>query len=394
MNTLGASIKKIPDDFKVEEIPLYETSGEGEHLYIYVQKTNMSHEELVRNVAKEFGVSRKAVGCAGRKDLRATTKQMLSIHLTGQNGKIPETIKNIKILSSSRHSNKLRLGHLSGNKFVIRIRDIDLTKKKSIKDKLLTLSKAGLPNYFGPQRFGNKGNNHELGLAVATENWELLMDLLLCGEEKHNKFVDELDYKRALECWPFGQPAERNILESLAKGKSPEQASMAISKSQKKLWINSLQSSIFNSVLDRRIENNTWNCFVVGDLAWNFDGGGRTFEVTSEDIVCESMHSRLNNLSISPTGPIWGSKMRSPSDEVKNLEESVINSYNLDESNLSALSKYASGTRRPLRVPVFNPKVESGSDENGDFIQTTFSLPAGSYATVVISNIVSKTLNI
>ena len=161
-NSIQGTVKASPDDFSVEELPLYEPSGEGEHLYVTVRKVNMSHEELVRRIAKEFGVSKRCIGVAGRKDLRAVTTQTISIHLPGRTITPQDSIGSIEVLSFSRHANKLRLGHLAGNRFVIRIRDVNLKRIGHIESGLKELAKVGLPNAFGPQRFGNKDNNHVL----------------------------------------------------------------------------------------------------------------------------------------------------------------------------------------------------------------------------------------
>jgi len=122
---INGVLKSSPDDFVVDELMLYEPCGEGEHLYLSVRKTNMSHDELVRQIAREFGVSKRDVGVAGRKDLRAVTTQMISVYLPRKEISTPETIGSIEVLASNWHTNKLRLGHLSGNRFSIRLREID-----------------------------------------------------------------------------------------------------------------------------------------------------------------------------------------------------------------------------------------------------------------------------
>ena len=99
-------LKSVPSDFAVNELSLYEPTGEGEHLYLTVRKTNTSHEELIRRIAKGFGVKKRDIGVAGRKDLKAVTTQSVSIYLPGQHIEIPKELDSIEILSSTRHSNK------------------------------------------------------------------------------------------------------------------------------------------------------------------------------------------------------------------------------------------------------------------------------------------------
>jgi len=377
-------IKSSPDDFIVVERPLYEPCGDGEHLYLTVRKTNMSHEELVRRVAKEFGVSNREVGTAGRKDLRAVTTQSISVHLPGKQIDAPNTIGSVEVLSSSWHTNKLRLGHLLGNHFSLRLREVEVHAFEHIEKRLDALKKNGLPNAFGPQRFGNSENNHTLGLAIVLEDWDAVVRTLLQGENRHNMFVSEGEYKKALDTWPFGQPAERNILQALSQGKSSQQACKTTHKQVRKLWVNAFQSAMFNKVLHERLQDGTWDTILDGDLVWNEDGGGRTFEITSEDVESSDILERVRSFAISPSGPLWGEKMRLPSAEVLELEQSVLSSFGVNEAHLSQMKKIAKGARRPLRVQVGNPIASMGSVSNGDFVGVEFDLPSGSYATVVI----------
>ena len=197
-------------------------------------------------------------------------------------------------------------------------------------------------------------------------------------------FVSEGEYKKALDTWPFGQPAERNILQALSQGKSSQQACKTIHKQVRKLWVNAFQSAMFNKVLHERLQDGTWDTILDGDLVWNEDGGGRTFEITSEDVESSDILERVRSFAISPSGPLWGEKMRLPSAEVLELEQSVLSSFGVNEAHLSQMKKIAKGARRPLRVQVGNPIASMGSVSNGDFVGVEFDLPSGSYATVVI----------
>jgi tRNA pseudouridine13 synthase len=380
---LAGKIKTFPADFVVEEIPLYEPCGEGEHLYVTIRKTKMSHDECLRKIAKHFAVSIRDIGSAGRKDLQAVTTQTFSVYLRGKKPEIPQKIGNIDVLSNSYHSNKLRLGHLLGNRFSIRIREVDEEILPQVQDKIQTLEEEGMPNFFGRQRFGNAGNNHELGLWLIKEDWDSLVSSLLGGDETYNEFAKVGEYKQALNAWPFGQPAERNVLEALVAGKTMKQACKTISKSLKKLWVNALQSSLFNKLLTMRIEDGSWNTLLVGDLAYKHDGGGRTFEVTSEEIDI-ALDKRVEAMELSPSGPLWGTKMRLPTGDVLQKEIEVRESIGLDDSHLVTMGKYAQGARRALRVKVKDSKVTFANDEHGDFIELQFGLPAGSYATVMV----------
>ncbi len=382
---IHALLKSSPDDFVVNEIPLYEPCGDGEHLYLTVRKRNMSHDELIRKVAKEFGVPSRNVGCAGRKDLKATTSQVISVHLPGQQVEVPSTIGTIDVISSNWHSNKLRLGHLSGNRFSIVLREVDEIYHQLINERMKHLSKIGLPNAFGPQRFGNTLNNHVLGKLIVREEWDGLVEALLRGDERHNEFVRKGELQRAFDAWPFGQPSERNVLEALLKGKTSKQACNSISYSLRKLWVNAFQSYCFNRVLFKRVEDNTWNTVIEGDVIWKHDGGGKTFIISPEEVHASDIRDRVNALVISPTGPLWGSKMRIPSGEVQKLELAELESCGVSEGHLVNVKSAVKGARRPLRVRVGNVSTEMGFDS----VKLHFELPAGSYATVVANYVLT-----
>jgi tRNA pseudouridine13 synthase len=391
-NDIHGVLKSSPVDFVVDELPLYEPCGEGEHLYLRVRKSNMSHEELIRQIAKVFGVSKRDVGIAGRKDLKAVTSQMVSVYLPTSTGDVPDVIGTIDVLESTWHTNKLRLGHLSGNRFSIRLREIDSQYHETISIRLQQLAKTGLPNAFGPQRFGNYGNNHTLGIALILEDWDGLIDELLRGEERHHLFALSGDYKHALDAWPFGQPAERNILEALSQGKTKQQACKTVATPLRTLWVNAFQSSVFNEVLRQRHFDGTWNTILDGELVWNHEGGGRTFIASPEDFENPEFQDRIASFSISPSGPLWGAKMRMPVGQVLALEASVLDSFGVNPGQLASIHKMAKGARRPLRVAVTNQELHNSEDDAGEFLELKFELPAGSYATVVIDQLLRDEL--
>ena len=373
-------LKSSPEDFVVEEIPLYEPCGEGEHLYLQVKKENLSHDFLIAKVAKHFGMKKRDIGCAGRKDLKATTTQWLSLYLPGTKIEVPPSIDGIEVSTSDYHTNKLRLGHLQGNRFTIRLREFDLANAPLLEERLLNMAENGMPNAFGGQRFGNNSDNHKHGAYIVTKQWDALIHSLVHGTARHNVFALQGDYQRALENWPFGQPMQHNVLRALAKGKTSEQACKTISRAMQKLYVNAFQSYVFNTVLQRRIDNGTWNALVLGDLVWKHTGGGRTFEIQMDELHSTEILDRVKDIDISPTGPLWGSKMRLPSREVLELEEDALHTLGVQKHHLDQSHTFAKGARRPLRVPVQNTNVCFEKDS----AVLEFDLPAGSYATVAV----------
>ena len=168
----GGRIKETPDDFQVEEIPLYLPSGEGEHLYISIEKKGMTTHQLLRRCAQIFSVNERDIGYAGLKDSNATTIQTISIPLLDPDKAKNLEDENIRVLSALRHNNKLRPGHLAGNRFIIQVAAPAEDALQWAQQVLEILHKKGVPNYFGPQRYGVLGNSHLIGRAILQDDHE------------------------------------------------------------------------------------------------------------------------------------------------------------------------------------------------------------------------------
>src|SRR5439155_25871626 len=169
---VGGVIKQRAEDFFVQEVPLYEPSGEGEHVYAEIQKVGLTTFDAVQQIARALGVSTRDIGYAGMKDARAISRQILSIWGTTPEAVMALRIPNITVQWAARHGNKLRLGHLSGNRFAIKIRDVKPTDVTRLRPVIETIEKRGLPNYFGEQRFGRRGDNDQLGAALIRDDNE------------------------------------------------------------------------------------------------------------------------------------------------------------------------------------------------------------------------------
>lgn len=163
------------EDFVVEEIPTYLPGGSGEHLFLWIEKTDVSAGYLLDSVARTLKVSTRDIGVAGQKDRRAVTRQFLSVPQTckPQLSEL-ETIDGVQLLAVTAHGNKLRTGHLTGNRFEILLRPTDESPiasnaADSVRERLKQLEETGFPNYFGPQRFGHEGKTVEDGIRFLTE---------------------------------------------------------------------------------------------------------------------------------------------------------------------------------------------------------------------------------
>jgi tRNA pseudouridine13 synthase len=393
---IGGVIKQRPQDFVVEELPLYEPCGKGEHLYVRVQKTNVSHHEMLSCVRRHFDVPTAAIGFAGMKDKAAVTAQTISVHLPKNHappdGDLPHD--RITIQWAERHTNKIRVGHLAGNRFSIRIREVEPTRVPEVKRRLTRLEATGVPNYFGRQRFGYRVNNHLLGLALIRADWEgLLGELLGAGgtafpeyQQERRELFDRGAYAEAAAQWT---PADRNeltVIKALAGGRRPRDATRAVGQTAMSFWISALQSAVFNRVVDRRLDDEALENLVEGDLAWKHDNGA-VFSVTPDDLAAGELEPRLARLEISPSGPMWGPGMIRPGPAIAAVEVEALEAMGVGPDDFRGRNDLYKGGRRPLRVPVHAPATDSGVDEHGGYIRVAFDLPAGSYATVLLREI-------
>ena len=412
---IGGQIKARPEDFNVEELPLYEPSGAGEHLYLGIEKTSVSHIEMISCLRRHFDVREQAIGFAGMKDKFAVTRQTVSIHLHEDPPRLELEHRRIRLLWASRHTNKIRIGHLYGNRFSIRIRGVDPAKVTVVKQHLERLQAIGFPNYFGSQRFGYRGNNHLLGAALLRgDHGGLLAELLgTTGSPfpeyqlARRELFDQGRFEEAAAMWT---PADRNeltVINALRDGKLPRVAARTVGKTALGFWISALQSAVFNRVLDARIDDGTLVALREGDLAWKHNNGS-VFLVSAEDLDDGGLANRIAAFELSPSGPLWGEGMIRPGPEVAEAEVRALDSMGLSEEEFvrrraaqgeqhSGLQDPVSssgrsrrgpqGARRPLRAPFREVETEAGVDEHGDFVRLAFDLPRGTYATVLLREI-------
>lgn len=398
---IGGVIKARPEDFLVEELPLYQPLGEGEHLYLFVEKNDVSHAEMISSLRRHFGVREEAIGFAGMKDKLGITRQMVSIHLLGDPTDLQPPHERIRVLWSARHRNKLRRGHLEGNRFSIRIRDVDPLKAPHVKRILARLQRDGVPNYFGFQRFGYRRNNHLLGAAMLRGQWDALLAELLGTtgsafpeyQRQRRELFDAGRYAEAAPMWTTADRAELFSIRALTDGKNPQQACRAIGKTSLSFFISALQSAIFNRVLDQRLEAGTLLTLMEGDVAWKHGppGSGSVFAVTAAELATGALPPRMAAFEISPSGPLWGRGRMSAAGEVDRMELAALDAAGLTEQ--AFIDQGVEGGRRPLRVRISNPEVDAGVDEHGGYVRLAFDLPRGAYATVVLREIMKTEMD-
>lgn len=399
----GGRLKVRPEDFLVEEIPAYEPCGDGEHIYLFVEKRNHSTMHVVRLLAEHFGVRRDCVGVAGLKDKFAVTRQLFSVHTPGKKpADFPAFERDgITIHWIDRHTNKLRRGHLAGNRFIIRVREVEPGKVVHAHRALAMMAKLGVPNRIGEQRFGHMGNNHLVGRALLLHDAPALLDILLGpsdirpdAQPEGRRWYAEGRYADALAAFPPSLHTERRVLAALARGEKPKRAMFTIERMEQSFYLTALQSAIFNDVLDRRLAAGTFATLLEGDLAFKHDSGA-VFPIGPMELDDPQIAARLAALEISPSGPMWGARMTRAGGEVLKLEAETLERAGVTIADLEAHAAKARdplpGERRPLRVPITQVDVEGGMDEHGAYIKCIFELPRGSFATTVMHEVMKTT---
>jgi len=393
---IECTIKTCEEDFFVEELPLYTPCGEGTHIYAQIEKKGISTMDALAKIANALRITRKEIGYAGLKDARAVTRQWISVEHINPEHLFSLDIANIKVIQITRHCNKLKLGHLAYNRFVIRLRNLKSPLKQSVKTIehiIAILIRRGVPNYFGCQRFGIRNETHLLGEAVSKGKIDEFVDIFLGRPE-----IDELstfavarslyergDYKKALKTWPYSYSDQRRTLKALIAYKgNKKKAYHVIDKHLKRFFVSAYQSDLFNQVLAARMPG--IDKLFVGDMAYKHVNGA-CFRV--DDAFLEQ--PRCDIFEISPTGPLLGSRMTILTGPAGDIENSVLNTTGLESRDFQQMSRHGGrGGRRPLRFQPRHTKVITGQDKLGPYIELQFELDSGCYATSLIREI-SKT---
>ena len=383
-------VKERRDDFRVEEVGLYEPAGKGTHVYFIIEKTGLATMEAVRQIARALGVGPRDIGLAGLKDARAVTRQTLSLEHIDPDRIVRLDVPGIRVLAVSRHGNKLRIGHLKGNRFIVRLRRTDPDRLGDVRTVLDVLARRGLPNNFGPQRFGTRGDTWQIGRAMLREDWDECVDVMLgrpgpsdTGDILRARELYEAgDYEAAGKAWPWSFNAERRVCRTLAKTNgSRSRAFKVVDKQLKRFYVSAYQSGLFNRVVAARIDalDELWQ----GDLAYRHPQGA-VFAI--DDPAVEQ--SRCDAQEISPSGPLFGYRMTQPTGRPGRIEADILaaDGFVLEDFRRPGVHRIK-GARRPLRVPIPDVAADAGTDAHGPFIELRFFLPAGSYALTVVREI-------
>jgi tRNA pseudouridine13 synthase len=293
-------------------------------------------------------------------------------------------VDGLRVLSAVRHTHKLRTGHLKGNRFEIRYAGAGAPALAPAEACLSILRERGVPNAYMEQRFGMRGNTHRLGKALLKKDGAAFLDEYLRFDETDGPWGPEVrraveagDYEGALALLPPPAGTARRVLKALAGGRKPHRAQRAVPKRDLQFFLSAYQSFLFNRALARRLP--AVDRVERGDLAF-IHGKGAVFEVEDEAAEAE----RARRLEISPSGPVFGHKMREPAGQWGEVERSVAEAEGCSAADWKlggGLSQ--KGARRPLRFPLEDASV----DADGEDLVFRFFLPKGCYATAVFREI-------
>jgi tRNA pseudouridine13 synthase len=319
-----------PDTFVVEEVPAYTPSGAGEHTFVWVEKRSLTTFDAVNLLARRLGIESRTIGYAGMKDRNATTRQWLSMPRVAPELALAAGDDQLRILSAACHGNKLRVGHLRGNRFEVVVTGlIDAGAGDILAARLARIAADGLPNRYGDQRFGMHADNTRRGLA------------LLRGEQL------ERDHRR------------------------------------RRLLLSSVQSAVFNQVLAQREAAGQLRQVLSGDVLQKTDSGG---VFVTEDPAHDQI--RLDAGEIVVTGPMPGGWAREPppNSAARAIEDQAIAEVGASRQEFTAAGRDLPGARRPLLVGVsLEPPAVLAVPDNPHALRLRFELPAGTYATVLIA---------
>ena len=380
---IGGTIREYVGDFQVEEIPLYAPSGTGQHTFFEIRKEGIPTFHAVRLIARALEVPPGRIGYAGHKDAQAITRQVLSVE-----GVRPEVVTaldlpSICVLWAERHNKRLKIGHLRGNRFTIRVRGVDESSLVPCQKILQVLERRGVPNRYGPQRFGQRGDSARLGHAVVRRDAEGFVRAFLGGPHPNESesvqsaraLYEAGDWETALGLFPGNMVDERRALQSLIRSQGDYQrAYRTVPKRLKTFLLSAFQSALFNQVLDLRLD--TLDRVYAGDLAMKHPGRS-VFRVEDETVE----QPRASRFQISPTGPLFGFKMMQASGRQGELEAGILGAEGLDLEDFRVGEGIkARGERRALRFQMIDPDLWYD-----DGVMLRFELPKGCFATAVLA---------
>jgi len=326
---VGGRIKSRPTDFVVEEVPSIEPSGRGDYLWVYIEKRGLSMEQMLRHLNRHLDMGQSEIGYAGLKDKQALTRQWLS--LPGRCEPVLHTASNdsIKVLRWVRHDQRLKIGQLVGNKFSVLLRNAPGDNLHIVQEALDRMSRDGFFNVFGAQRMGRDMVSVRVGRDVVTGE---------CGMS-------------------------------------------AMSRLKRRFVVAAIQSYLFNLYVWIREKQGLARKLLPGDVVQDT----RTQQLSvSKDPASDE--SRCERKELAVTGPIFGRMMMQAAGSAGAIESETLERLGMTLGSFDEFHQLGAGTRRPLLA--FPSQHQCCKTSDG--IRLQFFLTKGSYATVLLREIVKR----
>ncbi len=354
-----ATYKAKTEDFVVNEILELDFTGEGEHLWLHIQKSGVNTAYLAKLLSEWAEIPLRDVGYSGLKDRQALTTQWFSLRIPKKqlpaSEFAPTDIKEqetVEILAQHWHNKKLNRGTHRANQFIITLRDLEFGKadQSQIEAHLQTISKTGVPNYFGPQRFGFGGNNIKEALNLFVRD-----SVKVLANTASNHAPSKKKSKRK------GAPREQNSME-----------------------LSAARSLIFNEILAARVRDGSWDVGVNGEV-FNLNGSGSIF---ASEQIDETLRERLASGDIHPTAVMWGIGNDKIADAAAELENNVVQQNALLTKLARGLEqREVKAQRRALRLPIEDLSWQWTEQQT---LVLSFTLTTGSFATSVLASLIQQ----
>lgn len=405
---IDGRIRERDGDFRVREIedfstqPLDADPDAYPHLVIRATLRGWDTNDFARRLSDAMGASRERVSWAGTKDKRAVTTQLFSV-MKGDPAALPE-IRDVEIEVVGRAGRGLQFGDLAGNEFRVRVRGADSGGVDAITEELREFGggRVGVPNYFGQQRFGSRRPvTHRVGLAIARGDWRgAVMEYLANPRDSEPEDTqtarayvgDTEDWDGALERFPRKLGFERAMLHRLVEDGAESEADFrealeTAPTNLQRLFVNAAQSSLFNRILSERLERGLpFDRAVAGDVVCFADSEApeglarpdtdRIQQVTENRVETVNRHIARKRAFV--TAPLVGTETELGEGEPGAIEREVLDEAGISTTDFELPGEFHStGTRRAILLTT-DLSVER------DPLTFDFSLPSGSYATVLL----------
>ena len=384
---IGGINKHVPEDFRVDEIPLEPFSGEGKFVLLRVRKRQLTTHEAVSRIARQARIRETDIGFAGIKDSRAVTTQWISVPARAWPSLRSARIDGMEILEHTRHGTPLRPGRLTGNAFELIVREVDRSALERAREVLQTLEQRGVPNLFGPQRFGVKNDSDLIGCSLLREDFSEALRLFLGAPSplerdrrihRARRQFEDGELERALESFPHWLRNERRVLRHYLKTDNPAAAMAKLPKNLRLLFISAHQSRLFNRCLEQRMPD--LDQVMDGDVLYDHESGEAQPAAHFSDAS-----ERVRDRRFSPAGPLFGPGLVRATGPAGALEDEVFAADGTDPELEWAPfpDLHLKGERRPYRILLREVEVDMVSEG----LRLRFALPRGAYATSVLAEV-------